>query len=46
MTYSTIDNLTEQQWHQQSAADAAKYLRTDKDSGGASRFLTKHTYPF
>jgi Ca2+-transporting ATPase len=33
MTSSTIDNLTQQQWHKQSAADAAKYLRTDLEAG-------------
>ncbi|WP_449417723.1 cation-translocating P-type ATPase [Phormidium nigroviride] len=33
MTSSTIENLTEQQWHKQSAADAAKYLRTDLETG-------------
>jgi len=33
MTSSTIDNLTQQQWHKQSAADAQKYLRTDLEAG-------------
>ncbi|WP_373536207.1 cation-translocating P-type ATPase [Microcoleus sp.] len=33
MKASTIENLTEQQWHKKSTADAAKYLKTDLETG-------------
>jgi len=36
MTSSTVDRLSERQWHQISTADAAKYLQTDLSTGLSS----------